>query len=103
MGTEWAAQNALKENSASLDLPVDADDVILSPDAARRRGLTPTICFPVGNLAPERKRYQEHIRIDPSLIDENNVYRHNGPARVFITEAAAIDAIKRGAVSHGRM
>jgi dihydroxyacid dehydratase/phosphogluconate dehydratase len=35
------------------------------------------------------------------LIDESNVYRHSGPARVFITEAAAINAIKRGTVSHG--
>jgi xylonate dehydratase len=31
---------------------VDADDVILSPDSARSRGLTSTVCFPHGNLAP---------------------------------------------------
>src|ERR1700722_13597191 len=68
--------------------------------AARARGLTPTICFPVGNLAPEGSVIKS-TSIDPSLIDENNVYRHSGPARVFITEAAAIDAIKRGAVSYG--
>src|SRR3984957_10236514 len=68
--------------------------------AARARGLTPTICFPVGNLAPEGSVIKS-TSIDPSLIDENNVYRHTGPARVFITEAAAIDAIKRGAVSQG--
>ena len=92
-------RRALKEKLRTLD-SVDADDVILSPDAARRRGLTPTICFPVGNLAPEGSVIKS-TSIDPSLIDENNVYRHNGPARVFITEAAAIDAIKRGAVSHG--
>ena len=30
-----------------------------------------------------------------------NVYRHVGPARVFLTEAAAIAAIKRGEVAHG--
>src|ERR1039457_5306429 len=35
------------------------------------------------------------------LIDETNVYRHSGPARVFTTETAAIDAIKRGLVTHG--
>jgi dihydroxyacid dehydratase/phosphogluconate dehydratase len=39
--------------------------------------------------------------IDPSLIDENNLYRHRGPARVFITEEAAIRAIKAGEVAHG--
>ena len=39
--------------------------------------------------------------IDPSLIDENNTYRHTGPARVFISESDVIDAINRGAVSRG--
>ena len=34
--------------------------------------------------------------IDPSLMDEDGVYRHRGPARVFTTEAAAIAAIKSG-------
>ena len=92
-------RRALKERLRTLD-SVDADDVIFSPDAARTRGLTPTICFPIGNLAPEGSVIKS-TSIDPSLIDENNVYRHTGPARVFITEAAAIDAIKRGAVSQG--
>ena len=31
---------------------IDPGDVIMSPDDARRRGLTSTVCFPVGNLAP---------------------------------------------------
>jgi len=31
---------------------IDPDDVIMSPDRARSKGLTSTICFPVGNLAP---------------------------------------------------
>jgi dihydroxyacid dehydratase/phosphogluconate dehydratase len=79
---------------------VDADDVILSPDRARARGLTATVCFPTGNLAPEGSVIKS-TAIDPSLIDANNVYRHTGPARVFVTEAAVIDAIKRGAVSQG--
>jgi putative YjhG/YagF family dehydratase len=92
-------RKALKERLRELD-NVDADDVILSPDRARERGLTATICFPTGNLAPEGSVIKS-TAIDPSLIDEKNVYRHAGPARVFITEAAAIDAIKRGAVSHG--
>jgi dihydroxyacid dehydratase/phosphogluconate dehydratase len=38
--------------------------------------------------------------IDPSLIGHDGVYRHVGAAKVFITEAAAIDAIKHGSVSH---
>jgi dihydroxyacid dehydratase/phosphogluconate dehydratase len=79
---------------------VDANDVILSPDQAKSRGLTATVCFPVGNLAPEGSVIKS-TAIDPALIDEQNIYRHVGPARVFITETAAIDAIKQGTVSHG--
>jgi xylonate dehydratase len=88
----------LKERLLALD-GVDADDVILSPDRARQRGLTATVCFPVGNLAPEGCVIKS-TSIDASLI-EDGVYRHCGPARVFVTEAAAIQAIKRGDVSHG--
>ena len=89
----------LREKLRDLD-GIDAEDVILSPDRARSRGLTGTICFPSGNLAPEGSVIKS-TSIDPSLIDENNMYRHAGPARVFITEAAAIEAIKQGSVSHG--
>jgi putative YjhG/YagF family dehydratase len=79
---------------------IDPDDVIMSPDRARSRGLTSTICFPVGNLAPEGSVIKS-TAIDPSLIDASNVYRHVGPAKVFVTETSAIDAIKRGEVAHG--
>ncbi len=79
---------------------VDADEVILSPETARRRGLTSTVCFPVGNLAPHGSVIKS-TSIDPSLVDEKNVYRHAGPAKVFVTEAAAIAAVKSGDVSHG--
>jgi putative YjhG/YagF family dehydratase len=89
----------LKEQLRVLD-GVDAGDVILSPDRARARGLTATISFPVGNLAPEGCVIKS-TAIDPSLLDERNVYRHLGPARVFVTEAAAMHAIKRGTVSQG--
>jgi putative YjhG/YagF family dehydratase len=79
---------------------IDPDDVIATRDQARSRGLTSTICFPVGNLAPEGSVIKS-TAIDPSLIDEKNVYRHCGPARVFVTEEAAIRAIKAGEVTHG--
>jgi xylonate dehydratase len=79
---------------------IDADDVIMKPDVARSRGLTATVCFPVGNLAPEGSVIKS-TAIDPSLIDDANVYRHRGPAKVFITEAAAIQAIKNGSVAQG--
>jgi putative YjhG/YagF family dehydratase len=79
---------------------IDPDDVIMTPDQARSRGIGSTICFPVGNLAPQGSVIKS-TAIDPSLIDENDVYRHVGPARVFISEAAAIQAIKNGEVTQG--
>ncbi len=48
---------------------IDPDDVIMSPDRARSRGLTSTVCFPVGNLAPEGSVIKS-TAIDPSLVDE---------------------------------
>jgi putative YjhG/YagF family dehydratase len=71
---------------------VHPDDVIMDPDAARRRGLTGTAVFPVGNLAPEGSVVKA-TAIDPSVV-EGDVYRHRGPARVFTSEAAAVAAIK---------
>lgn len=79
---------------------VDPDDVILSPENARQRGLTSTVCFPSGNLAPEGSVIKS-TAIDPSLIDEDQVYRHTGSARVFIRETDAIEAIKSGRISKG--
>ena len=79
---------------------IDPDDVIMSPDQARSRGIGSTVCFPVGNLAPEGSVIKS-TAIDPSLIDKNDVYRHVGPARVFTSEASAIQAIKRGEVAQG--
>ena len=72
---------------------IDPDDVIMSPDAARRRGLTSTVVFPVGNLAPEGSVVKA-TAIDPELVDDDGVYRHRGPARVFASEQEAIAAIK---------
>jgi putative YjhG/YagF family dehydratase len=79
---------------------IDADDVIMSRDGARARGLTATVCFPMGNLAPEGSIIKS-TAIDASLIDAANVYRHRGPAKVFVTEEAAIRAIKSGDVTQG--
>lgn len=72
---------------------VDPDTVIMSPDAARKRGLTSTVTFPRGNLAPDGAVIKS-TAIDPSVVDSDGVYRKTGPAKVFITERAAIKAIK---------
>jgi len=81
---------------------IDADDVILSPDAARARGLTSTVCFPHGNLAPEGSVVKS-TAIDPSVVDEDGVYRMRGPARVFLTEHDAMAAIKDRRVKEGEV
>lgn len=72
---------------------VDPDDVILSPDSARSRGMTATVCFPLGNLAPGGAVIKS-TSIDPSVVDADNIYRKRGRARVFHTEPDAIRAIK---------
>lgn len=72
---------------------VDPDDVIMSPKVARERGLTSTVCFPVGNLAPEGSVIK-CTAIDDAVVDADGVYRKTGPARVFYTERDAVAAIK---------
>ena len=96
---ESERRHVLRRRLKELD-GIDADDVIMAPDRARSRGLTSTVCFPKGNLAPEGSVIKS-TAIDPSLIDGDNTYRHRGPARVFTTEAAAIEAIKSGAIGSG--
>ncbi|HZT38335.1 MAG TPA: YjhG/YagF family D-xylonate dehydratase [Bryobacteraceae bacterium] len=79
---------------------VDPDDVIMSPDRAVRFGLTSTVCFPHGNLAPQGSVIKA-TAIDPSVVDADGVYRKRGPARVFTAEPQAIAAIKNGSIRPG--
>ena len=79
---------------------VDPDDVIMAPEEAERRGMTSTFCAPVGNIAPDGSVIKA-TAIDPSVIGEDGVYRFTGPARVFVTEPAAIAAIKAGRIQAG--
>jgi putative YjhG/YagF family dehydratase len=72
---------------------IDPDDVIMSPDAARRNGLTSTVTFPTGNLAPGGSVIKS-TSIDPTVVDADGIYRKRGPARVFRSEHAVIEAIK---------
>lgn len=72
---------------------VDPDNVIMNPKAARERGLTSTVTFPIGNLCPEGSVVKS-TAINPSVIDTDGVYRKIGPARVFTSERAAMAAIK---------
>jgi xylonate dehydratase len=79
---------------------VDPDTVILSPQRARAAGLTPTITFVRGNLAPEGALVKS-TAIAPERLGPDGVLRHEGPARVFTTEAAAIAAVKAGELRAG--
>ena len=78
----------LKENDS-----VEPDTVIMNPDAAATKGLTSTVTFPRGNLAPEGSVIKS-TAIDPSVVDADGVYRMTGPARVFVREVDAIQALK---------
>jgi xylonate dehydratase len=79
---------------------VDPGDVIMAPEDAARRGLTSTFCAPTGNLAPEGSVIKA-TAIDPSVIGPDGVFRFTGPAKVFVTEPAAIAAIKAGRIEQG--
>ncbi len=81
---------------------IDPDDVIMSPARAHARGLSGTLVFPRGNLAPEGSVVKA-TAIDPSLLDDDGLYRHQGPARVFTSEADAVRAIKSGNIEPGHV
>ena len=63
------------------------------PARAREKGLTSTVCFPRGNLAPQGSVVKS-TAISPKVLDAAGVYRKLGPARVFTREVDAIAAIK---------
>jgi putative YjhG/YagF family dehydratase len=79
---------------------VDPDEVIMNPARSRERGLTSTVTFPSGNIAPEGSIIKS-TAIDPSVVDEDGIYRMKGPAKVFSSEQLAIAAIKAGEIVAG--
>jgi xylonate dehydratase len=79
---------------------VDPDEVIFSPERAKQHGLTSTLVFPCGNLAPEGSVCKA-TAIDPSVVDVDGIYRKEGPARIFVNETDAIAAIKTGQIKEG--
>ena len=85
-------RSRLKEKLVQLD-GIDPEVVIMSPKRARESGLTSTVTFPEGNLAPEGSLIKS-TAIDPSKIGDDGIYLHEGPARVFGSEPDAIAAVK---------
>lgn len=92
---EWEhsqRRQKLRERLQELD-GIDPDDVIMNPTKAHERGLTSTITFLTGNLAPQGAVIKS-TAIDPDVVDSDGVYRKIGPARVFTSEREAIAAVK---------
>ena len=89
-GSERRAR--LKARLKSKD-KIDSADVIMTPNTAKKKGLTSTVTFPKGNIAPQGSVIKS-TSIDPSVVDNDGVYRKIGPSRVFIKEVDAIKAIK---------
>lgn len=79
---------------------VNPDHVIMNPQAARAAGLTSTVVFPRGNLAPEGSVIKA-TAIDPRMVGADGVYRHEGPVRLFTSEPEAVKAIKTGKIQPG--
>lgn len=72
---------------------VDPGRVIMSADEARKAGLTNTIVFPQGNIAPQGSVIKA-TAIDPAVVGEDGVYRKRGRARVFVSEREVMAAIR---------
>lgn len=97
---EQSARRRILKNTLREQDGIDAEEVIFSPDRARSRGLTSTVCFPQGNLTPDGSVVKS-TAIDPGLIGKDGAYFHRGPARVFTLESDAIDAIRKGRITAG--
>ncbi|MGG7446160.1 YjhG/YagF family D-xylonate dehydratase [Kosakonia oryzendophytica] len=79
---------------------VEPDEVIMSPQQALERGLTSTITFPVGNIAPEGSVIKS-TAIDASVINDQGIYYHKGVAKVYSSEKTAIYDIKHDKIKAG--
>ena len=86
--------------AAARETVSNADDVIMAPDVAAARGLTSTVCFPVGNLAPEGAVIKS-TAIDPSVLVADGVYRFTGPARVLRPSQRQWRPSRKGAIQAG--
>jgi xylonate dehydratase len=82
----------LRQRLEELD-SIHPDEVILHPALARQRGLTGTVAFLTGNIAPQGAIVKS-TSIDPGVVDSDGIYRKEARARVFTSERAAIAAVR---------
>jgi putative YjhG/YagF family dehydratase len=93
---DWWEQSERRQAAKRLlerEAQIDPEQVIMDADSAKRAGLSGTLVFPVGNIAPQGSVIKA-TALDPTLVDHNGIYRHRGSARVFVSERDAIEAIK---------
>ncbi|CAM4513828.1 putative YjhG/YagF family dehydratase [Paenibacillus endophyticus] len=89
----------MKQTLIKLD-GVQPEEVIFAPEQAKLAGLTSTVTFPLGNIAPEGSVIKS-TAIDPSKVSAAGIFHHVGRAKVFTTERAAIAAIKNKGIEAG--
>jgi putative YjhG/YagF family dehydratase len=82
----------LRQHLVELD-GVNPDKVIMSPTEAQANGLTNTLTFLQGNLAPNGAVVKS-TAIDPGVIGSNGVYHKMAAVRVFSKETEAVAAVK---------
>lgn len=100
---DWWETSLRRQRFKDLLLASDGvrfDEVIMSPEQAKSKGMTSTITFPSGNIAPEGSVIKS-TAIDESVVDSQGIYRHTGKAKVFTAEKQAIAAIKQGLIQAG--
>ena len=99
----WWETSERRQRFRDLLLRLDRvapDEVIMAPQQAQDRGLTGTLAFLRGSIAPDGGVVKA-TAIDPRSVDADGIYRHTGPARVFTSEKAAMAAIKAGEIQEG--
>jgi len=79
---------------------VDSDEVIMPPVLAQKHKLTSTVTYMRGNLAPEGAVIKS-TAIDPDVFDSDGIFRMEGVAKVFTSEASAIEAVREGQIQAG--
>lgn len=93
---DWWAQSPRRQlcrERLTREAGVDPDDVIMSAERARANGLSSTLIFPLGNIAPQGSVVKA-TAIDPGVMSPDNVYRKRGTVRVFTSEKDAVAAVK---------
>jgi putative YjhG/YagF family dehydratase len=104
----WEAENKrnrrqqVRFNLQAFNPDAHPDQVILSPEEAKKANMKSTLTFPSGNLAPEGAVIKSGA-IAPEMIGDNGIYYKKGVAKVFVTEADAIKAINHGDVKPGHI